>query len=103
MRLINTLQNRHAVVTGGAQGIGAAIARLLVALGANVTVLGRKLKTVQAAFVSARQRFGPISILINNAGQASSEPFLKTDLAMWNQMLAVTGQSITVCGGEVLP
>lgn len=113
MSAANTLQSRHAVVTGGGQGIGAAIARLLVAHGANVTVLGRKLATVQAlaaeqpermhavtadvsdadqvqaAFANARQRFGPIAILINNAGQASSAPFLKTDAALWNQMLAV--------------
>jgi len=89
MELTTNLQNRHAVVTGGGQGIGAAIARLLVGKGANVTVLGRKLEAVQAlaaerpermhavsadvtdadqvqaAFASARQRFGPIVILIN--------------------------------------
>jgi NAD(P)-dependent dehydrogenase (short-subunit alcohol dehydrogenase family) len=124
---VNTLQNRHAVVTGGGQGIGAAIARLLVAQGANVTVLGRKLETVQAlaaeqperlhavsadvsdaeqvqaAFANARQRFGPVSILINNAGQASSAPFLKTDLALWNQMLAVNLTGTLLCTQAAVP
>jgi NAD(P)-dependent dehydrogenase (short-subunit alcohol dehydrogenase family) len=127
MSLANTLQNRHALVTGGGQGIGAAIARLLVARGANVTVLGRKLETVQAlaaeqperrhavsadvsdaeqvqaAFASARQRFGPITILINNAGQASSAPFLKTDAALWNQMLAVNLTGTMLCTQAAVP
>ncbi len=127
MSLANTLQNRHAIVTGGGQGIGAAIARLLVAQGANVTVLGRKPETVQAlaaeqpqqmhavsadvadaeqvqaAFSSARQRFGPIAILVNNAGQASSAPFLKTDLALWNQMLAVNLTGTLLCTQAAVP
>nr|WP_295787159.1 SDR family NAD(P)-dependent oxidoreductase [Rhodoferax sp.] len=127
MTATNTLQNRHAVVTGGGQGIGAAIARLLVAQGANVTVLGRKLETVQAlaaeqtqqmhavsadvsdaeqvqaAFASARERFGPIAILVNNAGQASSAPFLKTDAALWNQMLAVNLTGTMLCTQAAVP
>lgn len=127
MNAANTLNNRHSVVTGGGQGIGAAIARLLVAQGANVTVLGRTLATVQAlateqpahlhavsadvsdaeqveaAFANARQRFGPISILINNAGQASSAPFLKTDAALWNQMLAVNLTSTLLCTQAAVP
>lgn len=127
MSLANTLQNRHAIVTGGGQGIGAAIARLLVAQGANVTVLGRKLETVQtlaakqpehihavsadvaieeqvqAAFSNARQRFGSISILVNNAGQASSAPFLKTDAALWNQMLTVNLTGTMLCTQAAVP
>lgn len=127
MTATNTVQNRHAVVTGGGQGIGAAIARLLVAQGANVTVLGRKLETVkalateqpermyavsadvadvdqvQAAFADARGRFGPIAILINNAGQASSAPFLKTDATLWNQMLAVNLTGTMLCTQAAVP
>ena len=127
MELTTNLQNRHALVTGGGQGIGAAIARLLVGQGANVTVLGRKLEAVQAlaaegpermhavsadvtdadqvqaAFASARQRFGPIAILINNAGQASSASFLKTDLALWNQMLAVNLTGTMLCTQAAVP
>lgn len=123
----NNLQNRHAIVTGGGQGIGAAIARQLVAQGANVTLLGRKLETVQSlaaeqpermhavsadvsdaeqvhtAFSEARQRFGPIAILINNAGQASSAPFLKTDAALWKQMLAVNLTGTMLCTQAAVP
>ena len=96
MSLTSTLESRHAIVTGGGQGIGAAIARLLVAHGANVTVLGRKLETVQAlaaeqsqrmhavnadvadveqvhaAFADARQRFGPIAILVTTPAKPAA-------------------------------
>jgi NAD(P)-dependent dehydrogenase (short-subunit alcohol dehydrogenase family) len=109
------LVGRHAVVTGGGRGIGAAIARALVEQGAAVTLMGRNAATLEdeaarlrplgrvhcqavdladpestkAAFASAAKALGPVTILINNAGQAVSAPISKTDLALWNQMLAV--------------
>ncbi|GGX08825.1 3-hydroxyacyl-CoA dehydrogenase [Pigmentiphaga litoralis] len=43
------LAGRHAVVTGGARGIGASIARTLVAQGASVTIAGRHADALQAA------------------------------------------------------
>jgi NAD(P)-dependent dehydrogenase (short-subunit alcohol dehydrogenase family) len=121
------LQGRHALVTGGGRGIGAAIARQLLAAGATVTVLGRRLDAVQAlaaeqperlhavsadvsdaaqvaaAFASARARFGPLAILINNAGQAGSAPFLKTDAQLWQQMLAVNLTGTFLCTQAALP
>lgn len=121
------LQGRHALVTGGGRGIGAAIARQLLAAGATVTVLGRRFEVVQqlaaeqperlhavsadvsdaaqvaAAFASARARFGPLSILINNAGQAGSAPFLKTDAQLWQQMLAVNLTGTFLCTQAALP
>lgn len=109
------LAGRHAVVTGGGRGIGAAIAQALVAQGARVTVMGRNAATLDAeatrlrhlgevrgesvdvadaesmaaAFDRAAAALGPVTILVNNAGQALSAPMIKTDLALWNQMLAV--------------
>jgi NAD(P)-dependent dehydrogenase (short-subunit alcohol dehydrogenase family) len=121
------LSGKHALVTGGGQGIGAAIARQLVADGAQVTVLGRRFDVVQAlarempghvhavaadvadaaqveaAFAAARARFGPVSILVNNAGQAHSAPFLKTDAALWSQMLSVNLTGSFVCTQAALP
>jgi NAD(P)-dependent dehydrogenase (short-subunit alcohol dehydrogenase family) len=121
------LNGKHALVTGGGQGIGAAIARQLVAAGAQVTVLGRRLDVVQTlanempgqvhavtadvadpaqvecAFAAARVRFGPVSILVNNAGQAHSAPFMKTDAALWNQMLSVNLTGSFVCTQAALP
>src|ERR1700748_39684 len=98
-QLSQALAGKHAVITGGARGIGAAVTRALVAHGAKVTMLGRSsappqeladsshLQYVQAdvcaaeslpgAFDSASARFGPVHILVNNAGQGRSAPFLK--------------------------
>lgn len=118
---------RHALVTGGGQGIGAAIAQTLVARGLNVTVLGRRLEVVQAlaatdpdhlhavradvadpaqvaeAVALAEARFGPVDVLVNNAGQALSAPFLKMDLQLWQQMLSVNLTGTLVCTQAVLP
>lgn len=117
----------HALVTGGGRGIGAAIARRLVQAGCRVTVLGRKRESVealavqypgqmqavaadvsdpasvQAALAEARAAWGPIGILVNNAGQAESAPFLKTGLDLWQQMLAVNLTGTMLCTQAVLP
>src|SRR5450631_547642 len=110
------LQGRHALVTGGGRGIGASVARSLVSRGAKVSLLGRTAATletlavdlrslgaqifcatadvsrresVDAAFAAARTLFGPIEILINNAGCALSSPITKRDDALWERLLAI--------------
>jgi NAD(P)-dependent dehydrogenase (short-subunit alcohol dehydrogenase family) len=122
-----TLLGKHALVTGGARGIGAAIARQLLDAGARVSLLGRGESalaatvsdlggdvagfiadvadgdSVRRAFGQARARFGAIDILVNNAGQAVSAPFLKTDDAVWQQMLAVNLTGTFLCTREALP
>jgi NAD(P)-dependent dehydrogenase (short-subunit alcohol dehydrogenase family) len=89
------LDGQVAAVTGGGRGIGAAIARVLAAMGARVAVLGRKLETleanaraiagdggeaeviecdvsqlesVEAAAQRVQSSFGRLDILVNNAG-----------------------------------
>ncbi len=106
------LAGRHAVVTGGGTGIGAAIAAALEAEGASVIRLGRRLDKlgpngvaadvtdraqVDAAFAAARDRHGPISILVNNAGAAHGVPFAKVTEELWRQMLAVNLDSLLHC------
>lgn len=123
------LAGKHALVTGGGRGIGAAIAHALLLHGARVTVLGRNADALAAtvseltqfgeldfvtgdvaqrdsvvqAFERAAQRFGRIDILVNNAGQAASAPFAKTDEAMWQQMLAVNLGGTFHCTQVALP
>ncbi|MFD2753242.1 SDR family NAD(P)-dependent oxidoreductase [Comamonas terrae] len=121
------LNNQHALVTGAGQGIGEAIARQLLAHGARVTVLGRRAEPlrklvdefagqcrmeladvaseseVKTAFDQAQQAQGAISILVNNAGQAQSAPFLKMDAAQWQNMLAVNLTGTMLCMQQVLP
>jgi len=124
---VDGLQDAHALVTGGGQGIGAAVALALLAAGARVTVLGRRLDVLQdlvarqpdrlhavsadvadavqvaAAFADARRRFGPVAILVNNAGQAASAPFLKIDAVLWQQMIAVNLTGTLLCSQAALP
>ncbi len=118
------LTGRHAVVTGGMRGIGAAITLSLLAHGARVTMIGRSLRTigdaahefanpvvadvtdaasVTRAFAAARERFGPIHILINNAGQAASAPFLKTDETLWRRLMSVNLDGAFYCSQAALP
>ncbi|RYY79579.1 MAG: SDR family oxidoreductase [Comamonadaceae bacterium] len=118
---------RHAVVTGAGRGIGAEIARTLAADGMRVTLLGRDAAALErlaatlpgehhcavadiadaaavaAAFAGARDALGPISILVNNAGQAASAPFLKTTETLWAQMLSVNLTGSFLCAQAALP
>src|SRR5438874_1509882 len=93
------LQAHHAVITGGGTGIGLAIARALAEKGARLTLIGRtparleaaaaslpqaqavaadvtEAGAVRAAMTRAASAFGPVSILVNNAGAAKAVPFL---------------------------
>jgi len=114
------LKDKHAVVTGGGTGIGAAIAAALAADGARVTVMGRRLAplettaatlkearcrpcdvtdadNVEVAFQQARAELGPIEILVNNAGAAQTAPFHKMDIEHWRRMLSVNLDGVFNC------
>jgi NAD(P)-dependent dehydrogenase (short-subunit alcohol dehydrogenase family) len=112
------LDGRHAIVTGGGTGIGAAIAAVLEAEGAAVSRVGRRPEKlgangfaadvtdraqVDAAFAAARERHGPISILVNNAGAAHGIPFAKVSAALWREMLAVNLDGMFHCCQAALP
>ncbi len=100
-----TLAGKHAVVTGGSRGIGAAIVRALQDLGARVTIVHRA--TVDVADGDAVARafagLGPVDILVNSAGCAASAPFGMTDHALWRQTFAVNVDGTFYCMQAVLP
>lgn len=114
MLSVEPLKGHHALVTGAGSGIGAAIAMTLAKAGAKVTLAGRRRQpledanasiggqclvldgfdvtqpdTIATGIETARKTFGPVSILVNNAGEAPSASFEKTSLEMWNHVLSV--------------
>ncbi len=118
---MGALDGKHALITGGGSGIGAAIARTLAHAGAAVSIAGRRAapldevarslprakaivadvtsETDCAAMVAAaRAAHGPIDILVANAGAAESAPAAKIDLAHWQRMIDVnlTGAFLSV-------
>jgi NAD(P)-dependent dehydrogenase (short-subunit alcohol dehydrogenase family) len=121
------LSGKHALVTGGGRGIGYAVAQALVAHGAKVSITGRDQKvlddavtrlggeayavpmdvaqsqSVKDGFAMAVQQHGPIGILINNAGQVSSQPFAKTDEEIWQRTLDVNLSGVFRCTQMALP
>ena len=120
------LQDKHAVVTGGGSGIGAAIATRLSHTGARVTIMGRdrarldaqvaKMEnavgivcdvtdeaSVRHAFAKARKEFGAPYALVNNAGQSKSEKLTSTSRELWDRMIAANLTSVYLCTREVLP
>ena len=123
-----TLTNSHAIVTGGATGIGAAISTALLDCGAKVTIVGRRKSvlhdavaqfpnssnaqavvadvssadSVNQAVAEARSSFGPVDILINCAGAAPTMPFHKLKVDEWNEVLAVNLNGVFHCTSAVI-
>ena len=120
------LEGRHALITGGGTGSGAAIARALGAEGAKLTLVGRRRdkleevgggdfdalvapadvtvrEEVDRAFALAREAQGPISILVNNAGAAAGVPFAKVTQDLWRDMMAVNLDGMFHCCQAALP
>ena len=123
-------RSRTVLVTGGGRGIGATVARTFASAGHRVVVASRtaneieelaenlrdegglaialtcdvqKPEDVTRLTAAAVSEFGPIEVLINNAGIGHAAPLHKTTLADWNRVFAVNATGTFLCLQACLP
>jgi 2-hydroxycyclohexanecarboxyl-CoA dehydrogenase len=114
--MMQRFQDKTVVVTGGGGGIGGATCRRFAAEGARVAVFDLNLEaatkvaaairaeggraqafpcditvraSVDAAVAETEAAFGPIDVLVNNAGWDVFRPFTKTEPAQWDKLIAI--------------
>lgn len=126
---MTTTSTRVALVTGGARGIGLAVARGFLARGHAVALLDIDTDTlarteaaladpervlalggdvsvaadVQRAVAAVRQRFGRLDALVNNAGIAVFKPTLETTHEEFSRVLAVNLHGAFLCTQAAAP
>ena len=124
------LENEHVFVTGGAQGIGAAIVEKCLQEGAKVSFIDldeakarehanrcgagadrlyfargdvRSAADIARVHAAAKAALGPVTGLVNNAGRNSyADPVTMTE-AQWDDVFAVDLKSAWLCARAVLP
>jgi len=116
---------KTANITGGGTGIGAAVARRLVSEGANVAIMGRRREPLRAiadevgcfvvqgdaadahavrgALEEIHNRFGPVDILIANAGGHGVGPTISMSDQNWALATRLNLDTAFVCARECLP
>src|SRR5437773_164543 len=113
---MSKLAGKVAIVTGAAQGIGAAYARGLAAAGAAVAlcdvadpaaVVDITDGQAVAAFAKrANDELGGLQILVNNAalfGAVRRKPFTEIDAAEWDKVMTVNTRGSFECCKAVFP
>ena len=124
------IQGRVAIVTGGAQGIGLAIARLMAQRGAKVALTDVNLEkakaqseklnaegcetmaaycdvsrpeSIETSFREIAEHFGGIDILVNNAGVLFSTPVEEITEKEWDLVMAINLKGCFFCMQKALP
>jgi NAD(P)-dependent dehydrogenase (short-subunit alcohol dehydrogenase family) len=118
-----SLDGAVAIVTGAAGGIGSAVVEQLRAAGASVvaedidpavedlaadaiaTLTGdaARADTAKAAVALARERFGRLDIVVNNAGRFLLKPIVDTTDEEWDGLMTTNVRSVFVHCREALP
>ena len=124
---MTNLNEKVVLVTGASSGIGEATARLLGSRGVKLVLGARrtdrldaikkevggtvetraldvtKRESVEAFVASARERFGRIDVLVNNAGLMPLSPLAALKVAEWEQMIDVNIRGVLYGIAAVLP
>ncbi|WP_433732625.1 SDR family oxidoreductase [Nocardia sp. CA-129566] len=120
--MTDNLEGRTAVVTGASSGIGAATARQFAQHGARVALLGRRKdrieelaaeigaaaiavvadvadqQSVRDAAATVRAAFGPVDIVVANAGVMLAAPFDSAHTEEWDQMVGTNINGLLYTG-----
>ena len=124
---MNDLSGQTAVVTGGSTGIGLGIAHSLAAAGCRVMLVGRNAERLDRAssdlstantqiatvaadvsleadvhrvFAATDQVFGPVDLLVNNAGAFDGGPVEDLSFDAWNRVLGACLTGTFLCTRE---
>src|SRR6516162_3048189 len=119
--MTGTLAGRHAMITGGANGIGAAIARAFIREGVQTTILDIDRRTGEAMALECGLSFiegdiadtealrarvaaaGAFDILVNSAGVDQHSFFGATSPLEWRRWLAINLEAVFATTHAVLP
>lgn len=120
------LRGKSVVVTGASSGIGAAVVRALAAEGARLTIGARRLDRLESIarelggdvvplaadmriesdivrlVATARERFGGVDVLVNNAGLGRQAPVSSAATELWREMLETNVLGLLVATREAV-
>ncbi|MHC4976721.1 MAG: SDR family oxidoreductase [Planctomycetota bacterium] len=127
---MHTCKDQTIIVTGASSGIGEATARLLASRGARVACLARRADRLESlveritaeggsaiarecdvtdreqiaqAIEQARDRFGPVDALVNNAGVMPISHIDRLDVESWDRMIDINIKGVLYCAAAVIP